>query len=263
MINFLSITPHPPIIIPGVGADYDKKKVSKTIDAMIKLEESFYSKEIDTMIIISPHGPISYNEMTIGVSPSFSGNFKDFREYQIELNFRNDSEVATSIYEECEKKEIPINLEESSQLDHGCSVPLFFLTQNRNPKIVPVTYSFLNTETHFNFGKAIFEACKKEGKKIAVAASGDLSHRLTMDAPAGFSPEGKKFDKELIELLKEGNIEKILKMDKKLIKQAGECGYLSIIILLGVLSNMKKFKFEFLSYEGPLGVGYLVGNFLI
>ena len=49
-------------------------------------------------------------------------------------------------------------------------------------------------------------------------------------------------------------------MDKNLIEEAGECGYKSIIILLGALSLVPNFKFEILSYEGPFGVGYLVAN---
>ena len=49
-------------------------------------------------------------------------------------------------------------------------------------------------------------------------------------------------------------------MNPDLIREAGECGYLSIIILLGLLSEIKGSKFKSLSYEGPFGVGYLVAN---
>ena len=69
-------------------------------------------------------------------------------------------------------------------------------------------------------------------------------------------------DKKLIELLKKNDIRGILNMDENLIEQAGECGYRSIVVLLGAISEFKisDLEFQILSYEGPFGVGYLVAN---
>ena len=93
-------------------------------------------------------------------------------------------------------------------------------------------------------------------------ASGDLSHRLTKDAPAGYSAKGKEFDQKLISLLKAHNIQDILNLDSSLVEEAGECGFRSILIILGIL-NQLDCKFDALSYEGPFGVGYLTANFKI
>ena len=49
-------------------------------------------------------------------------------------------------------------------------------------------------------------------------------------------------------------------MNKSLIDEAGECGYRSILILLGIFHELN-YRIEVLSYEGPFGVGYLVANF--
>jgi aromatic ring-opening dioxygenase LigB subunit len=43
--------------------------------------------------------------------------------------------------------------------------------------------------------------------------------------------------------------------------EARECGVRSIIVLLGILHG-KPYQFKLLSYEGPLGVGYLTARFL-
>jgi len=102
--------------------------------------------------------------------------------------------------------------------------------------------------------------------KVAFVASGDLSHRLTPDAPAGYSSSGAQFDKLLVGLLKKGDTQSILKLDPQLIEEAGECGFRSICVLLGVLEarsteSGKSWQAEILSYEWPFGVGYLVANF--
>ena len=96
--------------------------------------------------------------------------------------------------------------------------------------------------------------------RIAVIASGDLSHKLSKNAPAGYSPKGKKFDKKLIDCLLKKQTHEIIKFKPELIADAGECGLKSIIILLGVLEGMK-YEPQLLSYESPFGVGYLTMNF--
>jgi len=117
----------------------------------------------------------------------------------------------------------------------------------------------LNYEMHVKLGEAIKEACFSLDKRYAIIASGDLSHRLSYHAPAGFSPEAKEFDKKMIQLLKKKNIENILNLDTDLIENAAECGLRSFLIMLGVIKKMD-YDFQVLSYEAPFGVGYLVGQ---
>ena len=44
-------------------------------------------------------------------------------------------------------------------------------------------------------------------------------------------------------------------------EEAAECGYRSILMLLGVFEGLE-IETEVLSYEGPFGVGYAVATFL-
>lgn len=277
MLKFASICPHPPIIIPTIGSSRDLERVSKTIKAMERLAKIFQHSQPETVIVISPHGPVSYHDIAVTMSPALSGNLKAFGDYETEMNFENDLELVDILQEKCRERKIPLKLMDEPQLDHGSLVPLYYLThayrqagKDYKPKggkilkVVPVAYSFLNRQINFEFGKKLFEVCNIKGKtkkrRIAIVASGDLSHRLTFEAPAGFNPRGAEFDEKIIELLEENNTKKILEMDSELLKEAGECGYLSIVVLLGVLSKTG-LKSEIFSYEGPFGVGYSVVNF--
>jgi aromatic ring-opening dioxygenase LigB subunit len=262
MLKFASICPHPPIIVPTIGSPADLKKVSKTIEAMEKLAGIFAKSAPDTVIVISPHGPLDFNCFTINNSPTLVGHFYNFGDFQTELIFKNDLEFVNSIKNECEKAKIPLKGVEIKELDHGTLVPLYYLTKEHpNFKVMPLAYSFLDLETHFQFGKVLQKTIEQySNRTIGIIASGDLSHRLTPDAPAGYSPRGKEFDKKLIELIKNNDVQGILNMDADLVEEAGECGYRSIIILLGALSGLN-WQPEILSYEGPFGVGYLVANF--
>lgn len=264
MIKFASICPHPPIIIPTIGSFSDLKKVKKTIKALEKLASLFSKKEIETVVIISPHGAVDYSHFNFNLSPTFWGNFSNFGDFKTHFKFKNDLNFLKKLIKECRKEKIPYKKIKYQLLDHGVLVPLYYLFRNlkKFPKIVPLAYTFLNPEIHFKFGQIIYKISQTAEKKIALIASGDLSHRLTPFAPAGYSPNGKIFDEKILKLLEKNDIKGILKIDPYLREDAGECGYLSIVILLGTISKIKKAKFKILSYEAPFGVGYLTANLL-
>jgi aromatic ring-opening dioxygenase LigB subunit len=261
------------------------EKVSKTISAMEKLAEIFANSAPDTVIVISPHGPVDFNQFTINQSPTLVGHFYNFGDFQTELIFKNDLElikrIKLELIEQIKKETQKINLTKNNhdrgsgwsdsilrtvelkELDHGTLVPLYYLSKyHPNFKVVPIAYSFLGLRTHFRFGQLLQNAIKHSNilENIGIIASGDLSHRLTPEAPAGYSPRGKEFDEKLIKLLKKKDVKGILNLNQDLVEEAGECGYRSIIILLGALDSLN-WQPEILSYEGPFGVGYLVANF--
>jgi AmmeMemoRadiSam system protein B len=258
---FTAITPHPPIIIPTIGKN-ELSKVKKTISAFKALSKDFIQANPDTAIIISPHAPLLPNSFAVSSAKTLSGNFSNFSEFETSLKFENDTDLIKKITDESQKSEIPVDSMDNSNIDHGALVPLYYLVKDlKKLKIVLLSFSYLGPQDHFKYGKIIKRAIdSRTDKKVAVIASGDLSHRLTKDAPAGYSPLGKEFDNQLIELLKERNTEKILNLDPEFIEEAGECGLRSTIILLGILDGLE-YNVKVLSYEGPFGVGYLVARF--
>lgn len=259
MLSFAAICPHPPIIIPTIGKE-NLRLVKKTVEAMEELEKKLSLANPEIIIIISPHGQIFTDAFCLNLSEKYFGDFKNFGDLITKLEFNGNIELAYKIREKTETT-IPTTMISEPNLDHGTLVPLYYLTKNlKNFSIIPIGYSFLDYQKHLEFGEKIKEEIMLSDKKIAIIASGDLSHRLTFDAPAGYSPQGKIFDKKVINLLKKKSINQIIKLDSKLIEEAGECGLRSILILLGIIKNLN-YQPELLSYEGPFGVGYLVMNF--
>jgi len=259
MLVFSAITPHPPILVPSIGQD-SLEQIQKTKTAMEKLADDFYSAKPETVILISPHGQLMEKAFTLNTAPEMFVNFKQFGDMETKLEFKGDTALAYSIKEAVETK-LSMQMIAEENLDHGAGVPLFYLLNNLpQVKVITLGYSLQDYEEHFKLGSELAEVFHSSPKKIAIVASGDLSHRLIEGAPAGFSPSGKKFDKKLVELIKNKKTDEILKLDKDLIDEAAECGLRSIIILLGLLSEYNYIP-DVLSYEGPFGVGYLVCNF--
>jgi aromatic ring-opening dioxygenase LigB subunit len=261
MLKSAYICPHPPLLIPSIGQN-NLSEISSTVEAMNYLGSEIKKLEIETSVIISPHSPMQMGFMSVIGTKHLEGNFLQFGD-DTSMAFENDIDLGLNIKKIADTRNLPAKIINSgAALDHGAMVPLYFLAKhNPNIKIVLIAFSYLDYQKHFEFGEVIYEAIESMDKKIALVASGDLSHRLTPDAPASYSPRGKEFDELLIRLLKNNNVSEILNLDSSLVEDAGECGLRSIIILLGALEILENYKFEKLSYEGPFGVGYLVGKF--
>lgn len=258
-IVFSAIVPHSPILIPNVG----KKNISQlkaTSNSYLKLEQDLYASQAETIIIISPHGPLQEESFTLNLSQEFTGDFNEFGDLATKFSLAGDVGLAHKIREKMETQ-APLQLMSEDKLDHGSAVPLYLLTQHLPKiKIIPLYYSGLDLNAHYSIGQMIKNELLKSEIRIALVASGDLSHKLTKNAPAGYSPKGKKFDKKLIDKLLKKQTGEIIKFDHDFVADAGECGLKSIIIMLGILDGIK-YEPQLLSYEAPFGVGYLVMNY--
>jgi AmmeMemoRadiSam system protein B len=260
-IVFGCITPHPPLIIPDVGKG-GEHAISATIKSMEKLADKMAQQRPQTTLIISPHGKHQTNAMGILTAPSSSGDMKVWGSNEPHETYQNDLDLVELIQQEAKKASIPITSigKGDYDLDWGVMVPLHFLKRAmKGAALVPLTFCWLSLEKHFAFGKAIRKAAEQSQKRVAIIASGDLSHRLIPSAPAGYDPMGKVFDEKLVKAISFVDSKAVLNFEPDVIERAGECGLRSITILLGVLDGLKVIP-EVLSYEGPFGVGYMVAS---
>ena len=208
--------------------------------------------------------------IAISNEEKIKGNLIKFRDFETNIELEIDKEFNDELLNLCKSENISATGIDSNllrrfnkdyELDHGTMVPMYFINKYYTDyKLVHITYSILNDIELYKFGMAIQKTAKNLNKNTVIIASGDLSHRLTEDGPYEYSPQGAKFDKELIENLENGNVVNIFNMDKCMIEEAGECGIRSLYILLGAMEG-NSIQGELLSYEGPFGVGYGVMKF--
>jgi MEMO1 family protein len=112
-------------------------------------------------------------------------------------------------------------------------------------------------ETLMALGETLSEAAASACQRITLIASGDMSHRLTIGAPLGFDPSGPEFDGWLVDILKRGTYRDLLRLDPGLEKSAGQDVIAPLLVVLAAL-EFSAIGCEFLSYQGPFGVGYSV-----
>lgn len=267
---FAGIAPHPPILLPEVGWG-EERKIAATAEAMKEFTRRLKDSGAEALVIISPHGAVFSDGVAINGCRKLVGDLKQFRAPQVSFEFLNDLDLAREIIRQAARVNITaVEIDEDlaaeygvqSRLDHGVMVPVYFLEQvGIHLPMVSVSMAMLPFEELYAFGVAIRRAAEAMDRKVALTASADLSHRLTPDAPAGYSPDGKVFDEWLVERIKGLDVRAIVDTDRGLSERAGECGLRSIIMMLGALDGLAV-DGEVLSYEGPFGVGYMVATFM-
>ena len=256
---FSGIVPHPPIMVPEVGQE-SIADVKSSIDAMAEFTRRLIDSNAETVILISPHAPLELDSFVAYAGTEVRGDFANFRAPGTQLSAPVDQELLDAITKHASSSNYVIDQISDSKLDHGTTVPLYFLLKNGwSGKVVALGYSFLSINDHLKFGGCIRKAIDDSGRSVAFVASGDLSHRLKPDAPAGYNPGAYLFDRQVVHALESNNPQSIVAIDPGLRKLAGECGYRSMVVAIGATRELEK-HCEVLSYEAPFGVGYLVAQ---
>jgi AmmeMemoRadiSam system protein A/AmmeMemoRadiSam system protein B len=256
---FAGIAPHPPIMVPEVGREAIAE-VRSSIDGMAELTERLINSQAETVIIISPHAPLEPNAFIAYDGPKIYGDFANFRAPTATIHAEVDTELLEEITRTAAQENLVVSKIRGFDLDHGTAVPLYFLQRNGwHGRVIALGYTFLTNEQHVSFGKCIEQAIEKVGRRVAFIASGDLSHRLKLDAPAGYSPNAHQFDEAVVQAIRDNSTKRIAEIDPDLRRIAGECGYRSMLVAIGVTSG-SSLNCEVISYEAPFGVGYLVAQ---
>lgn len=269
MITYAALSPHPPLIIPEIGQQR-LHQVQSTVNGLRRLAKELADTEPETVIFLTPHGNVFADALSSLGQPQLKGDMKAFGAKQ-RWSADNDLVLLREIAHQSAQANLPFVIidEETARehrlnpdLDHGILVPLYYLQEAglTDVKIIAISVAYLSTLELYQFGHVLKQAADKVGRKVAILASGDMSHRLKSDGPYEYHPDGPTFDQAVRELLGAGDAQGILDLPESLCNNAGECGYRSILIMLGSLDG-SNYEPAVFSYEGPFGVGYLTAGF--
>lgn len=258
--TFGIIAPHPPIFVPAVGGA-EAHVAQSSLDALAIERDALAAYNPDTIVLMSPHAPAASDVLLIDGSKRFSGTLSQFGD-ATNYAWPGDPELAAALVGEAKASGIDAMLRTADTrlragwLDHATIVPLSFIDPGQERRLVILSLSFLPLATHRALGEAVRRAAESLGRRVAFVASGDCSHRLKPDAPAGYSPRGAEFDAWLEATVAAGDLGRLVDVDPGLDEAAGECGLRSFIAL-GGFAGVDPVPTRVLSYEGPWGVGYL------
>lgn len=261
-IVFSAIVSHTPVLLERVGKG-NRERLAATVESYAALERLLYAASPETLAVISPHGEIMPEAFGVGMADRFTARFEAFGDFSVQPSWRADAKTAQDVRasDESQRQSPPLALVTQPLMDHGVAVPAVLLTAHL-PRValLPLHVAGLPATSHWRFGQSLGQFFRSAARRIAVVASADLSHRLSEDAPAGFSPQAAAFDRQLLESIRRADAAAVVNLDEALVQAVACCGHLPIVTLLGVLDGMVATP-TVMSYEGPFGVGHLMVGF--
>ena len=259
-----ALMPHPPILVPEVGRGRENE-ARETLKGLELLVESLRDQRPDVLLVLSPHQPYAPGALFLNSAGRAAGTLAPFGAPSVTIGLDCPRELRRAAAGRLSA--LGARIREGSRpdltSDQGTLVPLYFLRQawgqdgESLPENLPPTLLAspigLTPGEAFSLGERL--ALFDDSLRWGLLASGDLSHRLTPDAPAGYSPEGRIFDAAVLEALKSADAGPLLSLSPETLEAAGECGLRSVMTMLG-LAGAVRGAIRVFSYEGPFGVGY-------
>jgi aromatic ring-opening dioxygenase LigB subunit len=247
------LLPHPPIIVPAVGGA-EIARCRSTHDACVAMARDLVARRPDRLVLVSPHTPRPARAAAVYTTPRLTGDLSWFRVPEVTVNLPADPEVTSRLL----TGPHPL-VRLDTPLDHGAVVPLWFITDAGwdGPTTVAGLPRDESAAAIRGLGASLAEALRSLPGRTAIVASGDMSHRVTQSAPAGYHPAAAGFDLQCRDLLAGGDFSGLERMDAGLRDSAAE-DVVDPVLAVAVALDFAARGARVLSYEHPFGVGYMV-----
>lgn len=251
--------PHAPVLIPEVGGARGREAAATT-RALRSVSVALVQQAPDALVVVSPHAPRRSGCFGVWTGRILAGELSRFGRPEVGLELPNATELVETLAATFGQNRLATWRIPEQGLDHGSMVPLYYI--HRAGWRGPTAVISLNEPGEGGWrqaGEGIGGAAGRLGRRVAIVASGDMSHRLRPGAPAGYEPRAREFDDEFVRILRAGRYDSLHRLDPELQARAAEDVVDSTLIAAHAV-GMDSTGHEVLSYEGPFGVGYCVAT---
>ncbi|OIP79715.1 MAG: hypothetical protein COT39_02760 [Parcubacteria group bacterium CG08_land_8_20_14_0_20_48_21] len=260
---FTALVPHAPASLDSL-AGTQVALLKKTREAMTKLSFEIYAAKPDVLLVLSPHGKILEDAVSINTAPEFEGNLETFGDHGTRCVYPGAVGFAHQIKEPLETR-YHIALIHEPVLDYGTTIPLLHLLRDNRIPLVPIYPSLRSLDEHFAIGTELQETILKTNKRIAIVVTGDLAHHHHADAQkkkrkGETSEAARLFDTRIQALLVKRDSEALLAIPGEEMVASGSCLFRPLALFLGIVRHIN-FTVETLAYEIAQDVGYVTMYF--
>jgi 2,3-dihydroxyphenylpropionate 1,2-dioxygenase len=238
----------------------DPAQLDATIDGMRRLGRVLDETKPDALIVV---GLDHLEAFSLDVTPAFavivgpevSGSFGR-KQYRVGVH----QELARAILHGCLKRDIDMAFCHKAFMGHAFVVPFEFILEERRIPIVPV---FVNVyvpplpqpQRAYQLGRCIAEVVAERGERVAILASGGMSHYPGTDK---YGYPDFDFDRYLLGVMERGEQSALLNLTSEKLDESGETELLTWYVVFGAIGNQRG---EVLSYQPTWHHGLGVINF--
>src|SRR5918992_304423 len=172
----------------------------------------------------------------VTIADEVTGQFTRHR-----FHYRNHKELGKQIIRAGMDRGIDFSYGEYIELQHTQNVPLYFLLPEPAIPILPI---FVNTWVDptpsprrcYHVGELIREVATKAKDRIAILATGGLSH---FPGSPRIGEIDEKFDHQLLEIMREGRGRALVDYSVQDLLKAGDTEFLNWMVVLGAVGDAR------------------------
>jgi aromatic ring-opening dioxygenase LigB subunit len=263
---FAAIAPHGTVEVPGVPAA-SIAGAEKTHAALQELGRRFEAAEPDATIVLTPHNVHIEGHFAIVLAGTLAGRLAEFDAPEVELSCPVDLELAAAVVVALHDHGIPVVGASfgandpgaaTAPMDWGVLIPLWYMGGSSEPQVPAVVVSPARDRPpaeHVQAGAAIARAAAASGRRVALLASADHGHAHDAEGPYGFDPAAADYDAQVVRLVEEDRLERLLELDPAFVDAAKADSWWQMLMLHGALGA--SWHGELLSYETSTYFGML------
>jgi aromatic ring-opening dioxygenase LigB subunit len=267
------IAPHGGEIIPELASKSMLPRFQETRTAMRTLARKISEPRPHTIVLASPHNLRLFGRIAVVTTENSSGELKGSSKRSVSLHARCDKAFAESVVRESEKAKLPVvganygtaaGPASDMQMDWGTLVPLWFVLNKKRvaPKIVIIAPSReIPLRVNFRFGQVLGRLMQKDrSRRFVFIASADQAHAHSRSGPYGFSPAASKYDKFVMNRIRENRLKAVMSLSPKFVEDAKPDSLWQMTLLAGV-TDVVPSQSHLLSYEVPTYYGMACAEF--
>ena len=267
---YACIAPHGGEMVPALAGN-KLAMFMETRNGMKELAAEVKRSRPDTIVIASPHNLRLHRHIGVVTAENSTGSAKEGRR-EIRYNAKCDMALSQKLVDEGERAGLPVvgatyGVYEGPlsdlAMDWGTLIPLWFFLRGNGlkSKIVIVTPIMGTRLTeNYEFGKVIARVAEGYKKRVVFVASADQAHTHRKSGPYGYSPDAEKYDRFVVEAIKNGRLGTIMDLKPAFIDRARPDSLWQMTMLAGALSVVPM-EGRLISYQAPTYYGMLCASY--
>jgi aromatic ring-opening dioxygenase LigB subunit len=246
MISAAAFFPSSPLLVPSINK-HERAELEATEEAMTNVAEEWYTKKIETVVIITESRFAYEDSVSIDIADPYLMDLSSLGDLGTQKTYHPDFSLIDAIQRDARRESAPLTLSTEPTLPFGCAASLEVLTKRISPlRIVPIVPGkTCDAKEHYQLGLLLKHAVENSQKRIGILATGDISLAHLGDIRV---------------ILEEKSTASLLKLAPELSAHANDTAYHPLSLLFGMLDNMPV-RGEILSIESPFDAGYVVATF--
>ncbi len=249
-----AVVPHSPVLLPTIAKEH-AKLFDKTTTAITNLANDWYAAKPDVVIILSPHGVPSGQEIVLHSAEKYVATFDEYGDMATTITAAGAIGMMHHLHSQAEREHFPLHLQTFERLDYGTSIPLYFLLQAQ-PKISVCSLLIGTNEPEIllRLAAVLRECTQSDRRRYLIIASADMTRRKihTPDAHRRPTHEERDFSSSIVAV--------DAAQLAALVPQPTTCGYGPLLGIVSMLQGIAEYG-TIHSFEAPLGVGLLTASF--